>query len=659
MSNVSFQYGGKRGKKFRLSVNDEYLVVRTHGRAPLDQSALSSKALRTLREYESVTRFEEAGVEILRCKARARRSALRDEARRALKREKEIRFAGRVLADRRSKEPTIYTENLFVKLVDDLKPTACKKLLRQQGVTIKREIEYCRNAYFVDTPEGTGQKVFAVAAALLAEENVELCHPELIRQVSYRGAFPQQWHLKKTTISGSVVDQHANVVAAWSLSEGEGITIAVIDTGTDIDHEEFAGSNKVVAPRDVTRGTNDARPRFSNENHGTACAGVACASGSHGASGVAPKARLMPIRLMSDLGSQAEADAFFWAANNGADVISCSWGPTDGDFLDPNDPLHNQLVALPDSTRLAIEFAVTQGRNGKGCVITWAAGNGNESVENDGYASFDKVISVAACDDKGKKAPYSDFGVSNWCCFPSNHFFASATPGIWTTDQSGSPGYNNGNVNRGDAAGNYTNSFGGTSSACPGAAGVAALVLARNPELRWDQVKQILKECCDKIDTAGGNYDANGHSDLYGYGRLNAKKAVTLALPPQPNYIALHSAIQDVGIKDLKTSKLTVAVGDTKPIKTVQIEVDIEHTWIGDLVVKVIPPATTGVGPVTLHDKTGGSTNNIKQTFDTASTPDLAGLAGKDPSGVWTLRVKDTQNQDVGKIVSFSVRLGL
>jgi subtilisin family serine protease len=87
-------------------------------------------------------------------------------------------------------------------------------------------------------------------------------------------------------------------------------------------------------------------------------------------------AKLMPIRLASQLGSQAEANAFVWAADHGADVISCSWGPEDGEWTRPEDPLHNRRAPLPDSTRLAIDYAVIQGRAGKGCVVLFAAGNG-------------------------------------------------------------------------------------------------------------------------------------------------------------------------------------------------------------------------------------------------------------------------------------------
>jgi subtilisin family serine protease len=238
----------------------------------------------------------------------------------------------------------------------------------------------------------------------------------------------------------------------------------------------------------------------------------------------------MPIRLASELGSQNEADAFVWAADHGADVISCSWGPRDGDFTVDDDPLHQHVEPLPDSTRLAIQYAVTQGRKGRGCVVLFAAGNGGESVDNDGYASNPDVIAVAACDDRGKRAPYSDFGAAVFCAFPSNHYFDSVTPGIWTTDRSNGLGYNFGDASLGDTAGKYTNSFGGTSSACPGAAGVVALVLARNPALTAAQVRDILRRSARRIDTKRGKYK-DGRSPLYGYGRLDALRAVRLAKP--------------------------------------------------------------------------------------------------------------------------------
>lgn len=450
--------------------------------------------------------------------------------------EKSLRFSGAALCHPKTGSPTIYTENAFVSFHDGVPESRCKRILRNFKLSVKRQLPFGGpTAYSVAAPEGTGRQIFAITAALLQEADVELCHPELLRERAWMGAFPQQWHLDQTVFNGTVINAHVNAPAAWRTTQGENVTIAVIDDGFDSSHEEFQSAGKIVAPRDITLGTDKPTP-LGKDKHGHCCAGTACADGLHNASGVAPKAKLMPIRSTAPLGSQEECDAFVWAAKNDADVISCSWGPTDGPWFVPDDPLHQEVHPLPDRTRKAIEFAATQGRGGKGCVITFAAGNGNQSVDNNGYAANPNVIAVGASNDRGVCSPYSNKGQALWCCFPSdndnendNDADKSITPGIWTTDLSGAPGFNDGRISKGDAAGNYFNGFGGTSASAAGAAGVAALVLSKNPNLTSTQVKDILKRCCDQIDPAGGQYDANGHSAKYGYGRLNAKTAVDLA----------------------------------------------------------------------------------------------------------------------------------
>ena len=660
---VQVRYGGQNGQQYELAISDEHLVVRTESRSaligarPFEVAPVSPTARSILNEFELATRFRQAGVEILRTKVPTEGVALRDRARDILNQEPEVQFAGRVLVDPVSQQPIIYTENLFLKFHSEEELTVCQEVLRRYELTIKRQLEYAPNAYFVSASANTGIAIFDIAERLLNEESVDLCHPELVRELRQRQVFPQQWHLKQTTINGKVINAHASVEAAWKLSNGTGTIIAIVDDGVDLDHEEFSSSGKIVAPRDVTRKTDNPRPGNDN-NHGTGCAGVACANGNFGASGVAPGAKLMPIRLASALGSQDEADAFVWAAQNGADVISCSWGPSDGVWFEPNDPVHKQKVPLPDSTRLAIEFAINKGRNGKGCVILFAAGNGNESVDNDGYASYQKVIAVAACNDYGTRSAYSDFGQAVWCAFPSNNGESSQTTGIWTTDRSGVVGYNSGSRNLGDAPGNYTNQFGGTSSACPGAAGVAALIIARNPNLRWDEVRDIIKRSCDRIDQAGGKYDANGRSPFYGYGRMNALKAVELTKPPETSPISIFQAVQDIPINDLQISTLSLAIASTNLIKSIKVNVDIEHTFIGDLIVTLLPPVQTGVPPVILHDRQGGATDNIKTTYDEINTLKLAAFKGQNPQGTWTLEVADKAEADTGKIRSFTIEIG-
>ena len=638
-----YRYGGRRGRAYELELDPRLIVVRTRSRSPLREGRLSPRARRLLAELEPVARFHDAGVDILRRPAARRGAEAREAGLAVLRDDPDCRFAGRVLRDARTGAPVIYTENFFIKFADDLSPAAARRLLDEHRLAPKRELEYARNAWFVAAPEGTGRRVFAIAARLLEDPRVELCHPELARRLERRRAFPQQWHLARTAVDGQTIDEHANVVAAWTLSQGEGTIIAIIDDGVDIDHEEFAGSFKLAAPRDTTRDSDDPRPG-SRDDHGTCCAGVACANGALGASGVAPRARLMPIRCVSALGSQAEGDAFFWAAQHGADVISCSWGPPDNEGPAP----------LPDSTRLALEWAVMQGRNGKGCVITFAAGNGNESVDEDGYASDPRVIAVAACNDRGLKSDYSDHGRAIHCAFPSNDMSRPRTPGIWTTDRSGAAGYNPGRPSLGDLAGNYTSRFGGTSSASPGVAGVAALVLSRNPSLRWDQVRAVIGRTCDRIDEPGGRYDADGHSRKYGYGRVNAKRAVEAALPEPAADVTSHSTRRSVPIPDLGVARVELEIAGAKKLRSVRVGVDIEHTWVGDLVVRLIPPRAAAI---VLHDREGGGTKNLRRTYDAVSTPALEALRGTKARGTWVLEVADRAKEDVGRVRRFAVEL--
>lgn len=655
------KFGRKDEPSVTLRKSDDLIAVRTRSARSVMAGPVLLPTAAELRDAQLVLAFPEAGVEVYQLPAGPGRRSL-DERKQALRMTPDVRFAGSVLVDESTGEPVVYTENLFIKFVDAADPEDCRTVLREAGLTIKEELTYATNAFFVAAPEGTGTQVFDIALSLLNRDDVEYCHPEIVRRRSLRAIAPQQWHLKSTTINGTLINAHANVEAAHQLTQGQGVTIAVIDDGVDIDHPEFSSASKIVAPRNATTNGDDPRPvsvhPMFGDNHGTACAGVACADGLHGASGVAPRARLMPIRLMSGLGSQQEANAFRWAADHGADVISCSWGPADGDWFAPNDARHNQVTSFPASTKLAIDYATTQGRGGKGCVILFAAGNGNESVDHDGYASYERVIAVAACNDRGKRSVYSDFGKAVWCAFPSSDFGHAPlnhpeplTPGIWTTDWTdGATGF------RGYSAGNYTNSFGGTSSSCPGAAGVAALVLAANPDLRWQEVRDILRRACDKIDPQGGQYDAHGRSSLYGYGRLNAETAVKLAQPVPRNSVVITRNF-DQPLPDLQTVKVSLEVGEAQLIDRLSVHVDILHTYIGDLVVTLIPPPGMNARSVLLHNRSGGPTRNLKRTFDVLTTPGLAAFKGKSAKGTWTLQVQDAEVRDEGTLARYGLEL--
>ena len=288
----------RTGRRLKFEDRGDLVVIRTTRRgARHDLSPLTPDARAANASLEPLFGVAAAGVGVwLAPEGDAEELALKLDA------DPAIQFAGRGLRDAHG-SPVVYTENVFVKFADDADARALSwRRSPRVGLTVKRELGFARNAFFAEAPPRSGRRVFELADQLLDRDDVELCHPELIRELSWNAAFPDQWHLQATEIGGTPVDAHASVVAAWDMTQGEGITIAVIDDGVDIDHDEFAFDGKIVAPRSLTRPRGDDPRPTEGSNHGTACAGVACADGLHGASGVAPRAALMPLRLESGLG---------------------------------------------------------------------------------------------------------------------------------------------------------------------------------------------------------------------------------------------------------------------------------------------------------------------------------------------------------------------
>jgi subtilisin family serine protease len=320
---------------------------------------------------------------------------------------------------------------------------------------------------------------------------------ELAERTEFLG---RQWHLRK-----------ARVTDAWELTRGDSdITVAIMDDGIDLEHPEFQG--KVVGQYDFMLDRPDGRPKDWEDNHGTACAGVAVGAGVK-AAGAAPECSVLAIRFPGTLGSVEEAEMFRWAADNGADVVSCSWGPADNEGAAP----------IPDNVSHAITHCATRGRGGKGCPIFWAAGNGGESVMDDGWATHPDVITVGASTSEDTYATYSDFGSKISVVAPSSGDWDQGTEYVFTTDRSGLFGYNSGDAALGDQAGDYTDEFGGTSSAAPLAAGVGALVLSANPDLEAKQVRSILESTAAEI---GQEPYVGGRNDRFGHGRIDARAAV-------------------------------------------------------------------------------------------------------------------------------------
>jgi len=372
-----------------------------------------------------------------------------------------------------------------------------------------------------------GEALVRLAAQLATLDEVAFATPDFISQ--YRRSMPaatgnpstKQWHLRLIGAS-----------QAWKLGRGKRkVVVAVLDDGIDVEHPELR-TNVLRHPdpdeprdlcgRDFYLADDDAdhfnpRPkRFrapfeemaGNDIHGTCCAGVAVGRGPK-AYGLAPNCRLLPVKVFhaDDLASDSRvADAIRYSAQF-ADVISCSWGG----------------AKSPD-----IEFALRDaraiGRKGRGAVVVCASGN-EESKQVNYPASDPNAMAIGASTDGEELAWYSNSGPQLCVVAPSN----GGERGIFTTDVSTKGrGFNTGTAAAGGTDGLFTNDFGGTSSATPLVAGLCALILSLKPDMTPDDVRGILVASAKKIGPASA-YKANGHSNKFGYGRIDAAKAVALA----------------------------------------------------------------------------------------------------------------------------------
>ncbi len=431
----------------------------------------------------------------------------------------------------------IATDRFIAQFRANMSQREIAALNRQYGVEEVERIPWLPSAYLLRVTPASPGDALAIANAYAEEKHAVFAHPNFLRQYAHRtpvlqpdAATPERhWHIDAI-----------EAFEAWQISSGSpDVVVAIIDDGTDVDHAAFEG--QAGEHFNVIDLSGDPRPpaeKAKEYAHGTACAGLAVGASNQaiGTSGVAPGCRLMAVRLLdrvipvtveekleealtdaeqlalrralSVVDPYREARALQWAGEHGADVISNSWGPPDGYAK------FGKAFPIDDITRLALTFAAESGRDGKGCVICWAAGNGNESISFDGYASRPEVLAVGACTVEGTRAPYSDYGPEVDIAAPGGGY----TEGLLTTVDVDP-----------EAHQAYRHDFNGTSAAAPVVAGVAALVLSVNPDLTREEVYGILCDTADKTDPEGGQYDERGHSPFYGWGRVNALRALQRA----------------------------------------------------------------------------------------------------------------------------------
>lgn len=375
-----------------------------------------------------------------------------------------------------------------------------------------------------------------------AEINLPRSEPQLMGQRVSGSAAPDpsigtQWGLAKI-----------RAFEAWGISSGDpAISVAVLDEGVDMSHEDLSLR---LPGFDAYDGDNNPQPD-GNDAHGTACAGIVSAlrDNGRGGAGVAPGCRVMPVRIAKGVGggfwdtdSAKVANAIRTSVDRGADVLSNSYS-----------------VGASTAVTNAFTYAATTGRGGRGCAMAAASGNS----EGTGIIyparlspTIPGMLAVGASNEWDQRKSTTSLDGETWWGSTYGPELDVVAPGvhIFTTDIMGGAGY---------SAGNYTPGFNGTSSATPHAAGVMALVLSVDRDLRGWEVEDIIKMTTADLGVAG-------RDDFTGWGRVDARRALEAAsklwydITPTVEFVGgrafmrINARLYNSGINTLRLDSFTL-----------------------------------------------------------------------------------------------------
>jgi len=494
--------------------------------------------------------------------------------------------------------------------------------------------------------------------------------------------WPGQWHLKR-----------ANLEPIWAEEvTGAGVLLAIQDDELEFTHPDLAGNfsaanslNFGVSPGDSNYGPNTAFDHTNNEDrHGTCVGGVAAAVGGNGigGTGAAPHSGLAINRIDFN-GNQGEAEFV-------AGVLYHSDG-NNNSIKVKNHSYGFQNSYIDDSgENSAVSTSMTAG----GTIHVYAAANsrGSGVAEDSNFLmpqNNPDLICVAALGSDDKFAFYSNYGACVFVTAPSSS--GAGTNGITTTDRSGTVGYNP-VVEYADPANGiptevddtypdqaYTSTFGGTSSAAPLVSGILALGKQANPAMTLRMAQHALvrssnlaANIVDPTDstvtgggdgvTAGSAWKTNNagfkFNQNYGFGIVDATHFVKEVVKYSGvNEIApeVHSANFNVGIPDNSPAGpiQTFTVTGTTPLESIQVGLNLTHTYRGDLeafvtspkgtVCRLMAPAPADAGP--LPDP--GWLGIAYWTFSSLA------FWGENPAGTWKIQVIDTAPVDTGSWLGY------
>lgn len=405
---------------------------------------------------------------------------------------------------------------ILIKGHDDISDLEIEEELGKHGAKSIGEIPGI-NVKIVELPENANEK--AIAALLAHNPKFAFAEVDAVEQESFipnDTYYSSSWHLR-----------NIGAPTAWDSSKGDGVIIAILDSGVEATHPDLAG--KLVPGWNIWNNNSDTT---DHRSHGTKVAGsaAAIANNSMGVAGVSMNSKIMPIRISSLDGyttNSASASGLTWAADHGARVANLSF----------------QTPCKSSTVQTAANYF-----RSKGGVVTGSAGN---SGVNEGFTPSSLVTCVSATGSSNTITSWSAYGT----------YVDVAAPGssIYTTFLNGAYG-----------------SVSGTSFAAPITAGVYALMMSANPDLTPSELDQILFSTA--LDVG-----ATGFDSYYGHGRIDAAKAVAKAksLYTPPDTLAPTAAIVSPLTASVVSGAVAVAVSASDNVAVTKTELYVNGALAG------------------------------------------------------------------------------
>lgn len=511
---------------------------------------------------------------------------------------------------------------------------------------------------------GSGEAPPAAAAALPADP-----------------LLPYQWHLVNTGQRGdparparAAPGVDINVAPVWERGiDGRGVTVAVVDNGLEIGHEDLRANIAPGLSANYRTGSGDPTPAEQYMSHGTMVAGViAAARNDVGGVGVAPGARLAGFNILTTQYLSDTIDALGRGiGENSIAVSNNSWGPFETGMPTQSEPMIAEVVRK----------GVDHGRAGKGIVYVFAGGNGDRDDTEPVWAGTGtprytlsnfyghapkQALIVCAVNSNGVASTYSANGSNLLVCAPSGEMpdgqGHSPTPAITTTEPYGL----------------YSHAFNGTSAAAPSVSGIAALMLQANPKLSWRDVRLILARTARVLPSMEADPTAEWtrtaalnpytgqryrYSTRYGFGLVDANAAVTYAQRFMSVGGSSHRFWEDTCSASFQergepaeaarsatrvSASLPIACGN-RTVEFVEAEIKLEHPNFRALSITLESPRGTKIVLSREYAPCETSSRYRGETPEACSTAAIghryrthAVTALDEPaSGDWTLRIED------------------